>query len=415
MLGDICTMSGLAMAFGGLAVAAFDRDERRAPTPTLGRARCRGSLMAAVGLFVGLREPRRAARPRRAAPRRRARRGRVSRAARRRAKPRLRSATPWAPCVARRRASSCAVDGGARHRGRRRHARTSTCGSARCCQVAVQVPDVRLLHRAIGHALAPWSAFLPFALGRLLLRRRAGARPAPARASARASRAWRSLVGRRGGARRARVPRRRAPTSSRSRRRRSARSRAPSPSATSSAARSASIAVGLGTLLLAAVLHHDFHELPEKAYQAFGVSGAHVPRELQGHGARRSGRSCSAASPLCAFLTWVERDAERDAVRSRRATRRSCARCARPATACSRSSTSRSSPARRSRGSSSSSGMRTHAHWLPQISSTIRDVVLNAWWVDRVRPARRHLRAPLRVRRLAVGVRPLASRCRRPR
>src|SRR5271165_2492486 len=38
MLGDVCTMAGLAMAFGGLAVAAFDRDaegptslRRRAP------------------------------------------------------------------------------------------------------------------------------------------------------------------------------------------------------------------------------------------------------------------------------------------------------------------------------------------------------------------------------------------------
>jgi hypothetical protein len=25
--------------------------------------------------------------------------------------------------------------------------------------------------------------------------------------------------------------------------------------------------------------------------------------------------------------------------------------------------------------------MKTHAHWLPQISSSIRDLVLNAWWV----------------------------------
>src|SRR5579885_3388869 len=43
MLGDVCTMAGLAMAFGGLAVAAFDRDEEgptrtRARLPWLGLA-----------------------------------------------------------------------------------------------------------------------------------------------------------------------------------------------------------------------------------------------------------------------------------------------------------------------------------------------------------------------------------------
>ena len=40
MLGDVCTMAALAMAFGGLAVAAFDRDRRTGPHVDLGRARC---------------------------------------------------------------------------------------------------------------------------------------------------------------------------------------------------------------------------------------------------------------------------------------------------------------------------------------------------------------------------------------
>ena len=43
----------------------------------------------------------------------------------------------------------------------------------------------------------------------------------------------------------------------------------------------ASIAVGLGTLLLAGVLHHDFHELPEKAYQAFAVTGPTFPESFK--------------------------------------------------------------------------------------------------------------------------------------
>ncbi|HEY5243983.1 MAG TPA: glycosyltransferase family 39 protein, partial [Polyangiaceae bacterium] len=50
MLGDVCTMAGLAMAFGGLAVAAFDRDDE-GPTGITARLPWLG--MAAVGLFVG--------------------------------------------------------------------------------------------------------------------------------------------------------------------------------------------------------------------------------------------------------------------------------------------------------------------------------------------------------------------------
>jgi 4-amino-4-deoxy-L-arabinose transferase-like glycosyltransferase len=69
MLGDVCTMSGLAMAFGGLAVAAFDRDDRRS----------RASALAGHGgdrSLRRLREPRRAPRPRGSAPRGRPRVGR---------------------------------------------------------------------------------------------------------------------------------------------------------------------------------------------------------------------------------------------------------------------------------------------------------------------------------------------------
>ncbi|MGH7295908.1 MAG: ArnT family glycosyltransferase, partial [Polyangiaceae bacterium] len=50
MLGDVCTMAGLAMAFGGLAVAAFDRDSKG---PTSVAARLPWLVLAAVGLFVG--------------------------------------------------------------------------------------------------------------------------------------------------------------------------------------------------------------------------------------------------------------------------------------------------------------------------------------------------------------------------
>ena len=232
--------------------------------------------------------------------------------------------------------------------------------------------------RAIGHALAPWSAFLPFAFGRLLL---AAARAARARRRERESLARVAvLVGAavalvahgylaartdlvafsgpcplRGGlrgrhprlrARRARVDRRRPGHAASSRR---------CSTTTSTSCR-------------------------RRRTMAFGITGATFPESFKDRRST-SGGSSSAASPLCAFLTWIERDAEARAVRSGDATRRSCGRCARPTTGCSRSSTSRPSRARRSPASSSSSGMRTHAHWLPQMSSSIRDVVLNAWWV----------------------------------
>src|SRR5579864_8555208 len=50
ILGDICTMAALAMAFGGLTVAAFDRDEQG---PTSWRRRLLWLAMAAVGLLAG--------------------------------------------------------------------------------------------------------------------------------------------------------------------------------------------------------------------------------------------------------------------------------------------------------------------------------------------------------------------------
>ena len=74
----------------------------------------------------------------------------------------------------------------------------------------------------------------------------------------------------------------------------------------------ASIAVGLGTLLLAAVFHHDFHELPEKAYQAFGVVGASFPESFKGT-ALTLWWVVLGGFAMCAFLTWVESGAKRKA------------------------------------------------------------------------------------------------------
>src|SRR5579864_4667653 len=50
MLGDVCIMAALALSFGGLAVAAFDRDEHG---PTSWRVRLPWIGMALVGLLAG--------------------------------------------------------------------------------------------------------------------------------------------------------------------------------------------------------------------------------------------------------------------------------------------------------------------------------------------------------------------------
>ena len=44
-----------------------------------------------------------------------------------------------------------------------------------------------------------------------------------------------------------------------------------------------SVAFGVGVGVILGVLHHDFHELPEKAYQAFAVTGATFPDSFKDH------------------------------------------------------------------------------------------------------------------------------------
>src|SRR5260370_39448046 len=163
---------------------------------------------------------------------------------------------------------------------------------------------------AIGHALAPWSAFLPFAFGRLFLA------PADVEGGGNESVYDRESLGRMAvlvGAAVALVAHAYL----------AARTDLVAFSgpvlcaaACAGAIRDfergahASIAVGLGTLLLAAVLHHDFHELPEKAYQAFGVSGATFPEGFKAT-ALNLWWVVLGGFALCAFLTWAERDAKR--------------------------------------------------------------------------------------------------------
>ncbi len=232
MLGDICTMAGLAMAFGGLAVAAFDRDDRGV---TSLKARAAWIAMAAVGLFVGFES-----------------RGgllglgvpllavglawmvaRVS--SKHRLSDPLGDAVGAVALVAGAAAAAMAV------RAIAAEGKDLDLWAGTLFHVPTKYPTFDFYVGTIGHALAPWSAFLPFAFGRLLLAPRRG-RPrvwnekawdAPQSSSAPRSRSWRTPIWAPG------------PTSSRSVASRSALQRAQSQSGTSSGGASASIAVGV--------------------------------------------------------------------------------------------------------------------------------------------------------------------------
>lgn len=72
----------------------------------------------------------------------------------------------------------------------------------------------------------------------------------------------------------------------------------------------ASLVVGLGTLVLAAVLQHDFSTLPEKGFQAFSVLGSQFPDALK----VRAGliwKAVMGAFGLLAVLTFVEQHSDR--------------------------------------------------------------------------------------------------------
>jgi Dolichyl-phosphate-mannose-protein mannosyltransferase len=378
ILGDICTMSGLAMAFGGLAVAAFDRQPTDSPAggvaSTSLRARIPWLLMAAVGLFVGFES-----------------RGGL-----------LGMGVPFAAVGLAWAATRVALP------GKGRDAVGDAVGLA-CLAAGVAVlvvsaravaaegkdldlwvgtlgrpptkyPTFDFYVAAIGHAMAPWSAFLPFALGRLLLtptrpgasetvaegeqQRESLARTAVLVGAAVAFVAHAFVVARTdlvvfGGAAICAV-------------------------ACAVAIRDfergahASIAVGLGTLILAAVLHHDFHELPEKAYQAFGIPNAPFPDGFKDT-ALAIWWVALGGFALCALITWVERDPDREpfdpssyatVLRALREAYDGVLALIYFATIAGASVA----------GLLVVIGTRTRAHWLPQMSSTIRDQVLNAWW-----------------------------------
>jgi hypothetical protein len=233
---------------------------------------------------------------------------------------------------------------------------------------------------SVGHALVPWSAFLPFAFGRLLL--------APRRASAGATEreslarvallvgvtvvlvaqgyvaARTDLVAFAGPALCA--------------------------AACAVAIRDlergahASIAIGLATLLVAAVLHHDLHELPDKAFQAFGISGATFPTSFEDRSLMLWWIALGGFA-LCALLTWIERDPDRKPFDP--ATYRAIVRALREAYGGMLPLVYFAAVAGAAiAGLVVLVGARTHAHWIPPMSASLRDIVQSTWWVLAVVP-----------------------------
>ncbi len=368
MLGDVCTMAGLAMAFGGLAVAAFDRDDD-GPTSLVKRAPW--LAMAAAGLLVGLESH-----------------GALLGTG----VPLLGVGLSWAVSGVGARARKRDVTGDvvgavalvaglvvvaftARALATPDASKDLSLWVGAMVHAPAKAPTYDAYIGAIGHALAPWSAFLPFAFGRLLLVPTgriggAGERESLSRVAIVVGSAV-ALVGHGYLASRTEAVAFTGP--------------ALCAVACAVAIRDfergahASIAVGLGTLVLAAILHHDFHELPEKATLAFGISGAAFPESFKAT-ALTLWWVVLGGFAVCAFLTWVERDARR--VPFDPATYGTVLRTLREAydgllALLYLAAVIGAALA----GAAVFFGLKMHAHWLPAVSATMRDVALNAWWV----------------------------------
>ncbi len=238
-----------------------------------------------------------------------------------------------------------------------------------------QYPTFDVYVASVGHALVPWSAFLPFAFGRLLLAPRGASGGAAERESlARVA----LLIG--------------ATVALFAQGYLAARTdvvvfAGPALCAAACAVAirdlergaHASIAIGLATLVLAAVLHHDLHEVPTKAFAAFGTTAATFPTSFEDRSLTLWWIALGGFA-LCALLAWIERDPDRKPFDPE--TYRAILRSLRDAYDGMLPPVYFASVAGAGiAGLVVLVGARRHAHWMPQMSANMRDVVLNAWWV----------------------------------
>lgn len=297
MLGDIVTMAGVSMAFSGFVVAMFDRREDGASSV---RVRVAFLLMGLVGLVVGYES-----------------RGALLGVAVPLGAVGLSWLVAWAGGH---RASDLfgdLVGGFAFAFGVVAVVRTT---------MAIEANDVKNLSLSVGamirppgkyptfdmtighlgHALAPWSAFIPFAIGRLFIAPPSSVGVARSRESQlRVS----ILVG--------------ATVAFAAHAYLASKTELIAfcaPAILAAACGIAirdfergahpSVAVGVGTAVFLAVFRNDFKQMPEKAYQAFAVVGATFPDTFKTQ-SKLLWTIALVGFAGVAFLTWVERDAER--------------------------------------------------------------------------------------------------------
>lgn len=366
MLGDITTMASLAMAFGGLAVAAFGHDDDGAPAHGV---RLGWLALGVLGLVAGYYS-------------RGALLGVVV--------PAGAVGLTWAVLVgAERRLDPLAHAVGA--------ASGLLAGLALYKVSSVLLADTPPLDMSpwlgttlrppakyptfdyiighLAHAMAPWSAFIPFAVGRLFIAPKG--RPSPALARESAARmalllgATAALVAHGVLAARADLIAFSAP----------ALLAAIAGVALRDYERGAhsSVALGVGTMVLLGLLHHDYHNVPDKAYQAFGIAQAIPFPESFKDKSLALWTVVLVGFAGVAFLTWVERDAKRrpfdpktylEVLRSVRDAWDGFLVLAYFALV---AGTSLS-------GLAVWFGTRNHARWLTTVPLQVREIAVGAWW-----------------------------------
>lgn len=145
-----------------------------------------------------------------------------------------------------------------------------------------------------------------------------------------------------------------------------------------------SLAVGVGTIALTIVLHHDMHSLPEKAFEAFAVSGPTFPDAFKDHALTLWTVSLGVFAAI-ALVTWVERDVDRRPfdvqiyLKVLRALKEAW------------DGTLALMYFALVAGASLAGlviwiGVKTQAKWLPTVSVQVRDAIVNAWWVAAFAP-----------------------------
>ena len=168
-----------------------------------------------------------------------------------------------------------------------------------------------------------------------------------------------------------------------------------------------SVALAVGTGVILGVFHHDFHELPEKAYQAFAVASSTFPESFKADALKLWTVALVGFAGI-SFLTWVEREATRrpfepqgylDVFTALREAWDGFLALFYIAVVAGASLA----------GVAIGVGTRLKQHWIGSISLQIREIVVNLWWIIAFVPLARDLRGVLRVRRVALGVRTLPA------